>query len=158
MMVRRLLFVMLTALASVLGVLSAAPAKADAVVTSGFDTEVAHPGDTVTLHVAFTNPENVDVTFTYLSVNWTWDTVTDGTKFSNTGCTGEISFCDGNALHYTAPIAPGATRTATLTYQIATDSPCGEGKNISFFFYNYRESTAGAFDLIADSPAVTVLC
>jgi hypothetical protein len=163
MMVRRILFVMLTAVTPVLGVMAAGPARADSVITSSFDTEVTHPGDTVTMSVTFTNPETVDVTFTYLSVNWTWDMVNDGTKFTRTGCTGEISLCSvippaGTALHYAAPIAPGATRTATITYQIAADSPCGAATNLSFFFYNYRESTAGAFDLLAASPVVTVLC
>jgi hypothetical protein len=29
---------------------------------------------------------------------------------------------------------------------------------IYFYFYSYRESAAGAFDLIASSPVVTVHC
>jgi hypothetical protein len=154
----RAIFAILMALAPALAVIFAEPARADSVITSSFDTQVAHPGDTVTLNVTFTNPETVDVIFTYLSVNWTWETVSDGTKFSTTGCTGQLSLCDGHALNYTAPIAPGATRTATLTNVIAADSPCGESTNLSFFFYSYRESSAGAFDLIENSPTVTVLC
>ncbi|HEX6472593.1 MAG TPA: hypothetical protein VF069_26110 [Streptosporangiaceae bacterium] len=154
MMVRRILFVFLTAVASVLGGLAAAPAMADSVITSSFDTDVAHLGDTVTLHVTFTNPESVDVTFTYLTANQTYISMQAGVRATETGCTGEISSCD----HYTVPIAPGATRTVTLTYEIATDSSCGEGRPLEFYFYNYRESSAGAVDLLAWSPAVTVLC
>jgi hypothetical protein len=159
MMVRRILFVMLMAVAPVLGVLSAEPARADSLITSSFDTEFAHPGDTVNLTVTFTNPETVDVTFAYLGVSQTWRSQIDGTKYSVTGCTGEISWCDINALHFTAPIAPGATRTATLTYQIAPDSACAEYVHFEFFLYNYRESTAGAFGGIANyTPSVIVLC
>jgi hypothetical protein len=154
MMVRRTLFVMLAAVLPMLGVLSAKPAVADAVITSSFDKEVAHPGDTVTLNVTFTNPETVDVTFTFLTVNTAWPTIYSHTKWSQTSCTGEITTCE----HYTVPIAPGATRTATLTFDIAPDSPCGDNTVLQFFFYNYRESAAGAFDLLAWSPDVTILC
>lgn len=154
MMVRRILFVMLTAIAPVLGVLSAEPATADSVITSSFDTETAHPGDTVALTVTFTNPESVDVTFAYLGWIESWPSIYSGLKFTDTGCTGEITSCN----HYTVPIAPGASRSVTRTFAIAADSPCGETMPLAFNLYSYRESTAGAFDLIVSSPSVIVLC
>ncbi|HEX6467692.1 MAG TPA: hypothetical protein VF069_01255 [Streptosporangiaceae bacterium] len=155
MMVRRILFVMLMAVASALGVLSAEPAKAVTVITASFDTEVAHPGDAVNLTITFTNPETVDVTFTYTNLIEEYDSITDGIKFSGTGCTGEIS---DSCNHYTVPIAPGATRTMTWPFTIAPDSPCGENKELGLSVYNYRESTAGAFDLIQGGDVVTILC
>jgi uncharacterized repeat protein (TIGR01451 family) len=158
MMVRRILFVVLMAVASVLGVLSVGPAWADLDIKASVDKDFPHPGDTVTFTVTFTNPESVDVTFVYMSENLTYDTYTDGTKFTQIGCTGEISWCSGNQLHFTAPIAPGATRTATLTYQIATDSPCGENINLNLWFYSYRESAAGAVVGGGFPPNVVVLC
>jgi len=155
---RSVWFGVIASLASGLGVIAADPVSATPVISASFDVSTAHPGDTVTLDVTSTNPEAADVVFTFLSVNPIYDTITDGTRYSNTSCTGQISWCDGGALHYSVLIAPGATRTATLTYQIAADSPCGEGTGLAFYFYNYRESAAGAFDLISHSPTVTVLC
>ncbi|TDD63572.1 DUF11 domain-containing protein [Actinomadura rubrisoli] len=154
MLVRRILFVLLISVAPVIGVLPATPAMAASVITSSFDKAVTHPGETVTLSVTFTNPETVDVTFTYLTVNQSYDTMTDGTKYSQTSCTGEITSCN----HYTVPIPPGGTRTLKLTYEIATDSPCGENIGVSVYYYSYRESTAGTFDGVEGGPAVTVLC
>ncbi|QXJ21627.1 hypothetical protein AGRA3207_002499 [Actinomadura graeca] len=154
MLVRRILFVSLAALAAGIGVVPAGSALADEVITSSFDTMEPRPGTTVNLKVTFKNPETYDVMFTFLTVNMTYDTITDGTKFKKGECTGEIVDCD----HYTTPIPPGATRTLTMPIQIEADSPCGTNINLGFFFYNYRESAAGAFDLVAYSPVATVIC
>lgn len=140
------------------GVIAVDPASATPIVSASFEVATAHPGEIVALDVTFTNPETVDVIFTYSSVNQSYDTMTDGTRYSNTGCTGQVSWCNGGAFHFSAPIAPGASRSATLTYQIAADSPCGENVGLAFFFYNDRESAAGPADGIAGSPVVTIVC
>jgi hypothetical protein len=62
-------------------------------------------------------------------------------------------------MNPTFPIAPGATRTVTIAYQVDADSPCGGGRAIAFFLYTYRESTAGFIGQIVDGPpATTVVC
>ena len=56
-------------------------------------------------------------------------------------------------------IAPGATRTATFTYDIAADSPCEEGWVVEFFFYSYWEFGGSADDVIVlGGPATNVVC
>jgi hypothetical protein len=158
MIIRRILFVMVTAFASMLGVLSVGPANAEAVITASWNTDQAHLGDTVTLTVTFTNPETVDVTFTYLGMIESYPTITSGLEFTEPSYAGEIS----DPSHYTVPIAPGASRTMTETFGISPDSQCrGNADNIAplqFLFYSYRESAAGAFDLIAGGPIVSVHC
>ncbi|WP_067452735.1 hypothetical protein [Actinomadura macra] len=154
MQARRILFVLLAPFATALAVVPTGPAMADSVITSSFDTMEPRPGSTVNLKVTFTNPENVDVMFTYLTVNQTYETLTDRTKYKLGNCTGEISDCN----HYTTPIPPGATRTMTQAIEVEADSPCGPNIRLGLFFYSYRESAAGAVDLLAYSPVATVLC
>ncbi|MBT2211167.1 MULTISPECIES: hypothetical protein [Actinomadura] len=155
MLVRRILFVLSVVTATMLGVVFAEPAMAEDVITSSFDKQVAHPGETVTLTVTFKNPETVDVTFTYLTVNPTYDTTTDKTKYTMGACAGEITSCN----YFTTPIPPGGTRTMTQPVTIAADSPCGQNINVGFYFYSYRESAAGSFDgIVGGGAPVTVQC
>ncbi|WP_253773805.1 hypothetical protein [Goodfellowiella coeruleoviolacea] len=122
-------------------------------------------GDSVTLTLTFTNPDSAGIYFSYVSVNPNYGTVIDGLKFEFTSCAGEVSWCNavapgsqGGALQYTVPILAGTTRTATLTYRVTEDSTCGGAKNVGFYFYTYRESSAGAFEYTANGPTTLVSC
>jgi hypothetical protein len=138
-------------------VVGAEPASADPppVVTSHWDSTVVHPGGTVSLTTTYTNPEEADVLFVYLTINTGYDMITDGTQFSYVGCTGQASDCP---MHPNVPIAPGASRTMTTTWRIDDDSPCGGSINLGFFYYLYWETATGNDGGIASAPTVTVLC
>ena len=163
---RRSLILAATALALTLGLgLVGVPAAgADpSPLTSSVDKIYAHPGDTVTLTVTFTNHQTVPVTFSYLSVNPIYATWSSDVEFAMTSCTGEIDACWFGQpeplaafIHPTSPIAPGDSRTATITYEIDAESPCGH--YIGFFFYIYRESSAGAVADVPDGPDTMVEC
>jgi hypothetical protein len=158
-MIRRsTLGALFTSLALVLGlVVGTDPASADPppFVTSQWDSTVAHPGDTVSLTTTYTNPEDADVVFVYLTINSVYDTITDGTHYSYVGCSGQASECP---MHPYVPIAPGASRTMTTTWRIDDDSPCGASINLGFFYYLYWETATGNDGGIASAPTVTVLC
>ena len=144
-----------------------APAMADpSPLTFTIDETEAQPGDDVTLTVTFTNPETVDVVFSYLSVYSSWPTMIGDVKYAITSCTGEISTCwmlyasfdRGAAMHHDVVVPPGATRTVTIVYQVLPTSPCGGGRSIDLVLYTYRESTAGAFDEVVPGPSTAVAC
>jgi hypothetical protein len=129
-------------------------------------TEV-HPGDEVTVDVTFTNPETVDVVFSYLSVYPTWETAISDVQYAITSCTGEVNACSlqRNSFDHTAfmqhqvAIPPGATRSVEIVYQVPSTSPCGDGRAVGLVFYTYRESSAGAFDELIPAPHGTdVVC
>lgn len=165
---RPILLVLLASTALGFGVVTPAPAMADPVdpLTFTYDKTEAHPGDTVTIDVTFTNPETVDVTFSYLSIYSTWPTLISDVKYGFTSCTGQISSCwmlyasfdRGAAMHHEVVIPPQATRTVELVYRVAPDSPCGDGRHVGLTFYTYRESTAGAFDEVVPGPHTDVVC
>jgi hypothetical protein len=160
----------LASLALAVGVVTgpAVPASADPVnpLTASVDKAVAHPGETVTLTVTFTNPEAVPVTFSYLSATPVYATQVSGVDYAMTSCTGQINSCWYSTpepwaayMNPTSPIAPGATRTVDITFQVEPTSACGGGRNITFFFYTYRESTAGFVGQIVNGPPGTeVVC
>jgi hypothetical protein len=154
-------------LAAGLGLAAAAPAGADPVpvAVATVDKAEAHRGETVTLTVTYTNPEAVPVTFGYLSVNPTYSTWSSGVDFTMTSCTGGITSCWFGQpqpwaayMNPTTPLAPGASRTVTITYDIEPTSACGGGYHIAFFLYAYRESTAGFVGETLGGPATSVLC
>jgi hypothetical protein len=156
----------LASVALAVGVVSAPAAGADPVnpLTASVDKAVAHPGETVTLTVTFTNPEAVPVTFSYLSATPVYATQVSGVDYAITSCTGQVNSCWNSTPEpwaayttLTAPVAPGATRTVDITFQVEPTSACGGGRNITFFFYTYRESTAGYIGQIVNGPAGTVV-
>ena len=134
------------------------------VVNSTIDNPAPAPCDTVTMSITFTNTQATDVNFVYLSINTSYPTETvPGLQWTITSCTGDVSWCPGGAMHFTAPIPPGASRTAVVTYQVASTSACGEADGIGFFFYYYDEFTdaSGNFastDGEAGSPVAYVTC
>ena len=144
-----------------------APAGADTgdPVTFTVDAAEAQPGDTVTVTATFANPDAGDTTFAYMSISPTFPTWFYGTKYSFTSCTGQITWCSylpinnaGVAVHPQAPIPAGQSRTATFTYDIAADSPCGPDQVASFFFYTYRETAAGGTEQVVPGPVTNVVC
>jgi hypothetical protein len=171
-MKRRHVCAALAGLALVLGVTAgvAGPAGAEYSpvnpLTSSVDKAVAHPGETVTLTLTFTNPETVPVTFGYLSASPTFGTWYSGMQYGITSCTGQVSSCwlsnpsppMGAYMNPSTSIAPGDSRTVTITYDVAAGTPCGGGRYIAFYFYTYRESSAGNFDRVVDGPGTTIDC
>ncbi|RJQ82842.1 hypothetical protein D5S17_01125 [Pseudonocardiaceae bacterium YIM PH 21723] len=161
MMIRRALLAALL----LLGIAAPGAQAAANPLTFAVDKTQAVRGDTVTFTVTFTNPEATDVYFSYLSVNPNWATANAGLKYNFTGCTGEVNWCSvvgpesrGGALHYGIPIPAGASRTATLSYQVAADSACGPGKDVGFYFYTYRETSTGPADAVVPGPVTAINC
>lgn len=145
--------------------LSTSPALADtSPVTSSVDKTTAVVGDTVTVTVTFTNPDASPITFDYLSVYGTYPTWSNSALiWTFTGCTGDVSWCaaigtEGDAMHHNVPIAPGESRTATLTYQIASNSACGNGIAVGLDIYSYREDAQGNTGQIYGGPVTYVNC
>ncbi|MFD0258984.1 hypothetical protein ACFV4M_13720 [Kitasatospora indigofera] len=107
------------------------------------------PGGSVSLSLTFTNVHDTPVQFIYQSVQPTWQTTqAPGLKFT----------LSGNTVDYTAPVAPGASTTVTISYQVAADSSCGG--RIDLYTYLYYEYQAGSLteSTIQDLPGSDVLC
>lgn len=159
-----------TALVLGLGVGLAPPAQADPAPTiaATMSTVWPHPGETMTVTVTFTNPETVPVTFAYASINPIYRSWVNGRQYALTGCTGEMASCwfsnpsppMAAMMHPVyptgAPLAPGASRTQTITLQVEPTAPCGA--EIGFFLYSYRESSAGNIVEMQDGPDAFVQC
>ncbi len=163
---RRRLCVVIAAVAiSLVGF--AAPAFADATpeisVTVG-STSVT-PGQTVTVTVQFTNTQATDVNFIYESLSPDYATAHEtGLDFAYQSCSGNDSWCNTAgqtvAWYDNPPIAPTASQTVTLTYEVLPDSACGT-QTIDFNFYDYDEynsDTNNEGALFGTSPATAVNC
>ncbi|MFE3323632.1 hypothetical protein [Streptomyces sp. NPDC059176] len=128
------------------------------------DQPVSAPGSTVSLTMTLTNNQATDIWFIYQSVQPTWTTTQrKDLKYSFASCTGEGASCSGTGttslgVNYEIPIAPGTSRTVTLTYQIASDSGCNG--NIGFYSYFYYEYDSGQNhkDGIVNTPETRVAC
>jgi hypothetical protein len=141
---RRRLFVLVVAvLTGLLGF--SAPAFADTspdiFVTIG--SANVTPGNTVTVTVQFTNTQATDVNFIYQSLSADWTTSNEaGLDYAFQSCSGDVSWCSASgqsvAWYDNPPIAPNATQTVTLTYEVLPDSACGSD-TITFNFYDYDE-------------------
>ncbi|MEU0664267.1 hypothetical protein ABZ508_14555 [Streptomyces lavendulocolor] len=156
----------LLALAVVLGTSGSAtaaePAAADLTFTAGQQTVT--PGSSVDLTMTFTNNQETDIWFVYQSVQPTWTTTQrKDLKYAFTACTSEGVTCSGTGttslgVGYAVPLAPGATRTVTLTVQVAADSGCNG--NIGFYSYLYYEYNGGQAtkDGLFTTPETRVAC
>ncbi|MER6996801.1 hypothetical protein [Streptomyces sp. NPDC000410] len=128
------------------------------------DQATSAPGSTVSLTMTLTNNQATDVWFVYQSVQPTWPTTQrKDLKYSFVSCTSEGASCTGTGttglgVNYEIPLAPGASRTVTLTYQIAADSGCNG--NIGFYSYLYYEYNNGqnVKDGIYNTPETRVTC
>ncbi|MEU6478556.1 hypothetical protein ABZ858_16985 [Streptomyces sp. NPDC047017] len=126
---------------------SASADPAPAALTFSTDTATVKPGGTVQLSMTLTNNKTYDVLFVYQTIDPTWlTTQRPDLKYSFTGCTLATATgsapCSGTGpanlgTNYGATIAPGQSRTVTLTLQIAPDSGCNG--NIGFYSYYYAE-------------------
>lgn len=145
----------------------AAPAFADAApeITVTVGSTSVTPGQTVSITVQFTNAQTTDVNFIYQSLSADYTTSNEtGLDFAYQSCTGNDSWCDtaGKTVEWydSPPIAPGASQTVTLTYQVLPDSACGT-QTIAFNFYDYDEynsDTNSEGALFGTSPATAVNC
>ncbi|MFE2916283.1 hypothetical protein [Kitasatospora indigofera] len=113
------------------------------------DRTSAHPGESVTVTMTFTNNQTTDVQFVFQSFQQTYETMTAvsaGLTYSWTGCTDDQgnACTPGVAPGFTALIHPGEARTATLTYRIGADSNCGGPIKLGFYSYVYYEWAGGA--------------
>ncbi|MEU9042308.1 MULTISPECIES: hypothetical protein [unclassified Kitasatospora] len=134
-------------LAAILGLglfFAAQPASA-AVSGPAFavDKSTAKAGDQLTLTLSLTNTETSDIYFAYETISPTWPANTSG-AFTVTSCTGDTVDCvisgNGANFHFNAPIAPGATRTVTLTVKIADTPSWGAGPyTVNWATYLYYE-------------------
>ncbi|MFI8457238.1 hypothetical protein [Kitasatospora sp. NPDC085464] len=112
-----------------LGLLFAAQPASAAVSGTAFavDKSTAKAGDQLTLTLSLTNTETSDIYFAYEAVQPTWPANSQAGAFTVTGCTGDTVDCviNGNSanFHFDAPIAPGATKTVTLTVKISDTPP-----------------------------------
>ncbi|MEU3299266.1 MULTISPECIES: hypothetical protein [unclassified Streptomyces] len=128
------------------------------------DQPVATPGSTVSLTMTLTNNQATDVWFVYQSVQPTWMTTQrKDLKYSFVSCTAQGAACTGTGttglgVNYEIPLAPGTSRTVTLTYQIAADSGCNG--TIAFYSYLYYEYNNGQStkDGIHNTPETRVAC
>uniref|UniRef100_A0AAU2UYK0 Uncharacterized protein n=1 Tax=Streptomyces sp. NBC_00003 TaxID=2903608 RepID=A0AAU2UYK0_9ACTN len=124
------------------------PANADtADLTFSTDRDAVTPGSTVDLTMTLTNTQSTEIRFVYQSIQPTWDTSgRPGLKYALVSCEAAAADCKDAArlgLNYGVPLAPGASRTVTLTYRIGADSACGH--SLSFSSYLYYEYGSGLF-------------
>ncbi|MFI9629671.1 hypothetical protein [Streptomyces sp. NPDC052042] len=144
---------------------TAQPASADAPdLTFSVAQPTVTPGSSVDITMTLTNNQETDIWFVFQSLQPTWLTSqrTD-VKYSFTSCTSADVSCTGIGstslgFGYSIPLAPGASRTVTLTYQIAADSGCNA--DIAFYSYLYYEYNYGqnVKDGTYDVPAARVTC
>ncbi|MCX5386844.1 hypothetical protein [Streptomyces sp. NBC_00083] len=147
------------------------PASADtADLTFSTDTTEVTPGSTVDLTVTLTNSQATEVRFVYQSIRPTWETSRQpALTYTQVSCRSEGDPCkddgsgraDGSGnlgLSYALPLAPGESRSVTLTYRIAPDSACG--RELGFSSYLYYEYGGGLFSASDTywSPVFRVVC
>ncbi|MEV7772882.1 hypothetical protein [Kitasatospora sp. NPDC086791] len=134
-----------------LGLLFATQPASAAVNGTAFavNKSTANPGDQLTLTLSLTNNETTDISFAYEFIQPIWPANQQVGAFTVIGCGGDNTDCafGGNNAHwhFTAPIAPGATRTVTVTVQI-TATPAWTGQyTLNWAPYVYVEyGPAGA--------------
>ncbi|MCC3769248.1 hypothetical protein [Streptomyces sp. UNOC14_S4] len=141
------------AIASTVGLLglAAQPASAAEAVpmTITVDKASAMPGSTVNITLTFTNDQTTNAQFVYQSIQPTWATTSDpAVKYAFTTCAGDTNSCtvptkQSGAVVFNAPVLPGASRTVTMSYQIAADSACGPSRRVEFYTYLYYEYQGG---------------
>ncbi|MCT9090277.1 hypothetical protein N4G70_15585 [Streptomyces sp. ASQP_92] len=139
------------------------PANADtADLTFDTETDAVTPGSAVELTMTLTNTQSTEIRFVYQSIRPTWDTErqTD-LKYALVSCEADGAACADTTrlgLDYTLPLAPGASRTVTLTYRVAPDSACG--RTLGFSSYLYYEYGSGLFSTSDTfwSPDIRVDC
>lgn len=162
---RQIAFAAILAFAVALLGLAAQPASADTPdVAFTVDQPAVTPGSTVNVTMTLTNNQATDIGFVYQSIQPTWATSQRGDlKYTFTSCTSEGASCTGTGttglgVRYTLPLAPGASRTVTLTFQIAADSGCNG--TIAFYSYIYYEYNGhqSSKDGIYNTPATQVNC
>ncbi|MFK8844417.1 hypothetical protein [Streptomyces sp. Ac-502] len=155
---------LLALVVSVLGLAGASPASAADTPALAFtvDKAQATPGSDVTVTMTFTNTGTADVRFVWQSFQPTWETSSaSGLKYTWKTCTADpgVTCTAGQGASYAVPIAPGATRTVTMTYTIGADSSCGY-PDVAFYSYVYTEFAGGqpAKDGTYFTPATRVIC
>ncbi|MFD7164542.1 COG1361 family protein [Streptomyces violascens] len=139
------------------------PANADtADLTFSTDRDTVTPGSTVDLTMTLTNTQSTEIRFVYQSIQPTWDTSSQaGLKYALVSCETAGADCKDTAklgLNYEVPLAPGASRTLTLTYRVAADSACG--RSLGFSSYLYYEYGSGLFSTsdTYSTPDIRVDC
>jgi hypothetical protein len=163
---RRRLFVLVAAVAAgLLGFTASAFADTNPDISVTVSADSVTVGQTVTVTVQFTNTQATDVNFIYQSLSADWTTSNEtGIDYAFQSCSGDDSWCGASgqsvAWYDSPPIAPNASQTVTLTYEVLPDSACGSD-TISFNFYDYDEynsDTNNEGALFGTSPATTVNC
>ena len=141
---RRLFVVLAALLVGLLGFAVPAFASTSPEISVTVGSTSVTVGQTVTVTVQFTNTQATDVDFIYQSLSPDWTTSNEtGIDYAFQSCrpalTGWCNPTTQNVAWYdNPPIAPNATQTVTLTYEVLADSACGSD-TISFNFYDYDE-------------------
>ncbi|MFE4512961.1 hypothetical protein ACFRMQ_02020 [Kitasatospora sp. NPDC056783] len=112
----------LALLLGVVGALVASPASAAAAdprITYSVDKPVVRPGETFTVSMALRNTETTGVVFAYQYIEANYPLNTWSGIIEVIDCGGDIADCSHTAksatFHPRVPIAPGDSRTVTLT-------------------------------------------
>ncbi|WP_058041658.1 hypothetical protein [Streptomyces roseifaciens] len=139
----------LASVVALLGLAQPASAADTPPMTVTVDKASATPGSTVSITLKFTNDQSTNTQFVYQSIQPTWSTSQDpALKYAFASCTGDVTSCNvtgkqSGSMNYAVPILPGASRTVTLTYNVAADSACGPSRRIEFYTYLYYEYQGG---------------
>ncbi len=147
-----------TTIALLLGVGSAmttSPASAaERWDTYSADRSTIRPGETFTITMTLTNSETTDISFVYEYVEPLWPLNTTTNRITVTGCGGDVADCTVSGLtakfHPRVPIAPGDSRSVTLTVQALPASSPTPGEIVStgwnpYIYYEYDRTPTGSF-------------
>lgn len=106
-------------------------------------------GDTFTITLTLTNTESTDISFAYQFIQPTWPLNQSPDYFTVTGCGGDVSSCtySGKTASFqpTVPIAPGDSRSVTLTVQTVAPPNPMSGTSLPlnwapYYYYEYGQT------------------
>ncbi|MFE2726585.1 hypothetical protein [Kitasatospora sp. NPDC059327] len=107
------------------------------------DRHTAGNGDTLTVTITLTNTESTDLSFAYEFLQPNWPLNQSHGLIQVTGCGGDVADCTFGeltaAFHPRLPIAPGDTRTMTMTVKIIERTPGGGQLLVNWAPYSYYE-------------------
>ncbi|MFJ9948100.1 hypothetical protein [Kitasatospora sp. NPDC091207] len=107
------------------------------------DRHTAGSGDTLTVTISLTNTESTDLSFAYEFVQPAWPLNETHGLIQVTACGGDVADCTIGemtaAFHPRLPIAPGDTRTMTMTIKVIERAPGTGQLKVNWATYSYYE-------------------
>ncbi|MFJ4095177.1 hypothetical protein ACIPYS_26610 [Kitasatospora sp. NPDC089913] len=139
--------------------------------TMSVDRTTVAPGQAANVTVTFTNRESGPVNFLYATVTPDFFVPAGSgvAPYAFTGCTA-ASWCGPNQFGFSynltapqAPVAPGESRTVTVSFRFAPDADCAWVTKVGFYLsYVYYEYDQGIHDslppIAGTSSLVTLVC